>query len=88
MKRYSYPEAAQELGVKETWLRDNIRKLPHKKLGRVVYFLDADLDRIDQMFHHEPLDGPVAPVTPLPTKATGPIAARDLKPLGARRPAS
>jgi hypothetical protein len=87
MKRYSYPEAARELGVKEKWLRDNIRKLPHKKLGRVVYFLDADLERIDQLFHHEPQNSPVAAVTPLSAKPAGPVAARDLKPLGARRSA-
>lgn len=81
MSRYDYDAAARELGVKKGWLQDNIRKLPHSKVGRVVYFTDADLERIDQMFHHEPSNAPVAPVTPLP----GAHHLRDLKPAGAIR---
>lgn len=84
MKRYTYPEAAAELRVEETWLRRNIRTLPHSKKGRTVTFTDADLEQIDRMHHREPANGSVAPVTPLPS--AHPL--RDLRPLGAQRPAS
>jgi hypothetical protein len=50
--RHTYPEAAQILRVEESWLRRHIKKLPHSKKGRVVTFTDADLDRIDGLFHH------------------------------------
>jgi hypothetical protein len=83
-RRLSYPEAAVELRIKESWLRDNIKKLPHKKLGRFVYFTDDDLVRIDQLCHVEPESGPLAGPVPVPAAAGGhPLA--DLKPLPARR---
>lgn len=67
MARYTYPEAAAELRVTERWLRGHIGELPHTKLGRVVWFSDADLDRIGELFHREPTSGPLAaPVRPVP----------------------
>lgn len=85
-RRLSYGEAAQELKVSESWLRGNIKQLPHGKLGRFVYFTDADLDRIDELFHCEPERGPLAAVQPIPASAGAhPLAA--LKPLAARRTA-
>jgi hypothetical protein len=83
VNRYDYAEAAAALRVEERWLRRNISRLPHSKKGRTVTFTDADLEQIDRMHHHEPLDGPVAPITPMP--AAHPL--RDLRPLGARRSA-
>lgn len=53
-RRYTYPEAAAELRVEESWLRRHIKALPHSKKGRVVTFSAEDLDRIDAMHHHEP----------------------------------
>ena len=84
-RRLSYSEAAAELGVLESWLRDHIKELPHGKLGRRVYFTDADLERIDELFHHEPEFGPLAtPVLVPATPAAGhPLA--DLKPIDTRR---
>jgi hypothetical protein len=82
-RRLSYEEAAGELGIKESWLRDNIRKLPRTKVGRKVYFTDADLERIDRLFHVEPESGPLAQQAPTPAAAAGhPLAA--LRPLPAR----
>ncbi|WPP29990.1 helix-turn-helix domain-containing protein [Streptomyces sp. CL7] len=81
-RRLTYPEAAAELGVTETWLRRHIKKLPHSKPGRVVYFTDADLERIDRLFHHEPSTGPLA-TAPAPT-ATGPHPLAGLRPLPPR----
>lgn len=82
-RRLRYPEAAEELGVEESWLRRHIKKLPHTKLGRVVYFTDADLERIDQLHHHEPSTGPMAAASKPSTSATShPLA--DLRPLPRR----
>lgn len=83
-RRLGYAEAAEELGVKESWLRDNVKQLPHKKLGRFVYFTDADLDRIDELAHHEPESGPLArPASVSTIGGAHPLA--DLKPLPSRR---
>ncbi|MEW2260803.1 hypothetical protein [Streptomyces sp. NPDC047869] len=54
-----------------TWLRRHIKRLPHTKLGRVVYFTDDDLRRIDTLFHHEPAPAPAAvtgQLVPLPSR--------------------
>lgn len=80
-RRYTYPEAAEELGIGERWLRRHIKRLPHSKFGSEVRFTDADLDRIDQMQHVEPIAGPLATATVAPAGAH-PLAA--LKPLPAR----
>ncbi|MET8585773.1 helix-turn-helix domain-containing protein [Streptomyces collinus] len=73
LRRLTYAQAAAELHVEESWLRRHIRRLPHTKLGRVVYFTDDDLRRIDSLFHHEP-------ATPAPAASTG-----QLVPLPSRR---
>ncbi|MFH8619198.1 helix-turn-helix domain-containing protein [Streptomyces sp. NPDC017979] len=83
-RRFTYPEAAEELRVEERWLRRNIGQLPHSKKGRVVTFTAADLDRIDQMHHHEPSTGPLA-VASAPMAGAHPLAY--LKPLPSRRTA-
>lgn len=79
-RRYGYAEAAHILGVTVTWLQRHIKRLPHTKLGRVVYFTDADLARIDAMFHHEPTQAAtpraagsnpqVLTLTPLPARGS------------------
>ncbi|WP_406000741.1 DNA-binding protein [Streptomyces sp. NBC_00829] len=80
-RRYTYAEAAAELRVEERWLRRNIGRLPRSKKGRVVTFSDADLERIDAMFHHDPTTGPLAVVT---TPAEGAHPLRHLRPLPPR----
>lgn len=81
MKRYTYPEAAAELRVEESWLRRHIKKLPHSKKGRVVTFSDADLERIDALHHHEPAAGPLAAAS---APATGVHPLAHLRPLPSR----
>ncbi|MFF9215570.1 helix-turn-helix domain-containing protein [Streptomyces viridosporus] len=82
-RRMSYAQAAEELpGVEESWLRRHIKKLPHTKIGRTVYFTDADLERIDQMFHHEPTTGPLATAPKPSTPGAHPLA--NLRPLPRR----
>ena len=81
MTRYLYPEAAKALRVDESWLRRHIKKLPHSKKGRVVTFTDADLERIDALFHHEPTTGALA-LVPAPASGAHPLA--HLRPLPAR----
>ncbi len=79
--RYTYPEAATELRVEESWLRRHIKKLPHSKKGRVVTFSEADLDAIDEQFHQLPRGGPLA-VLPGGSAGAHPLA--HLKPLPGR----
>ncbi|MYR61137.1 DNA-binding protein [Streptomyces sp. SID625] len=81
-RRLTYTEAAATLpGVTETWLRRHIKKLPHTKVGRIVYFTDDDLSRIDALFHHEPTTA----ATSAPGPSPHPLA--HLVPLPARRSA-
>lgn len=84
--RHTFPEAAAVLRCEESWLRRHIKKLPHTKLGRVVTFTDADLKRIDELFHHEPTTGPLA-LAPKPAPAAGPHPMGHLRPLPSRRAA-
>lgn len=81
--RYTYPEAAAELRVEESWLRRHIKKLPHSKFGRVVTFTDADLARIGAQYHHEPTTGLLAAVpVPAPSASAHPLG--HLRPLPSR----
>lgn len=83
--RLHYPEAAAELRVPEGWLRKNIKRLPHKKLGRCVYFTPADIERIDAMAHNEPqgVRPALTAATSAPQTEAHPLAG--LKPLPGRR---
>lgn len=85
-RRLQYPEAAEELGIEESWLRRHIKRLPHSKLGRTVYFTDADLERIDAQFHHEPTTGPVA-TAPASRPGASAHPLRHLQPLPGRKTA-
>ncbi|WP_406298094.1 hypothetical protein OG948_21415 [Embleya sp. NBC_00888] len=75
---YDYAGAAVELNCSESWLRDNIRDLPHSKLGQSVAFTAEHLALILQM--HEVLPH----VSPIPLKAA---AALDIVPRGSSRAA-
>ncbi|MFJ9318291.1 helix-turn-helix domain-containing protein [Streptomyces globisporus] len=75
--RFTYPEAAEELRVEESWLRRHIKKLPHSKKGRVVTFSADDLDRIDAMHHHDP-------AVPRPVAGAASDAVATLRPLPRR----
>ncbi|MFC8521135.1 helix-turn-helix domain-containing protein [Streptomyces sp. NPDC057257] len=83
-RRLTYAQAADELpeGVTESWLRRHIKRLPHTKIGRVVYFTDADLERIDALFHHEPSTGPLAVTATAPSAGAHPLS--HLRPLPGR----
>jgi hypothetical protein len=81
--RHTYPEAAEILRVEESWLRRHIKQLPHTKVGRVVYFTESDLDRIDGLYHHEPTTGPLT-VAPPPQLGAGSHPLSNLRPLPRR----
>lgn len=82
-RRLTYAQAAEELpDVTEAWLRRHIKRLPHTKVGRAVYFTDADLDRIDVLFHHEPTTGPLAATAAAPSAGAHPLG--HLRPLPGR----
>ena len=66
-----YAGAAEVLGLPETWLRRNIRRIPHEKYGKYVRFGEHHLQAIRTM--HE--------VLPVGGSASGPA---DLVPRGAR----
>lgn len=74
---YDYDEAAQALRVEKTWLQRHIKRLPHIKFGRDVFFTDADLDDITELHRHRPKQA----AAPRPVVA-GPVA--ELKPLRRR----
>jgi hypothetical protein len=80
-RRYTYAEAAEKLDVKESWLRQHIRRLPHIKLGRTVWFTDEHLARILQIHTHEPTAPQPVVAAPSPVGAH-PLA--DLKPIPLR----
>ncbi|MDH6134632.1 hypothetical protein P3T37_004036 [Kitasatospora sp. MAA4] len=69
-----YAGAAEVLDLPETWLRRNIRRIPHTKFGKHVRFSDDHLRVIRAM--HE-----VLPARPLPAITAGPAS---LVPRGAR----
>lgn len=83
-RRLNYDAAAGELGVEKTWLQRHIKELPHGKLGRFVYFTDADLERIDQIAHYEPQVGPLARPVLVPQAPAGGHPLSYLKPLAPR----
>ena len=37
-------QAANYLGMSESWIYQNIKKLPHEKRGRSIRFIKSDLD--------------------------------------------
>lgn len=69
MKRHTCAEAAAVLRVEVSWPCQHIKRLPHSNESRVVTFSDADLECIDQIHHHEPTTGPLAPVPSAPAGA-------------------
>lgn len=50
VQNYDYDEAAAKLKCKARFLRDNIARLPHQKLGESVAFCDCELALIQAMF--------------------------------------
>ncbi|MEU6628345.1 hypothetical protein ABZ905_08635 [Streptomyces parvus] len=46
VRNFDYEEAAEKLGCKARFLRDNIRRLPHQRMGEAVVFCDCELDLI------------------------------------------
>jgi hypothetical protein len=66
MTARTYPDAARGLGCAEEFLRRNIRRLPHHKIGRAVAFHDDDMDLLRELFAVRPAPRPVlAEDTPL-----------------------
>ncbi|MGW2932927.1 helix-turn-helix domain-containing protein [Streptomyces sp. NPDC001156] len=66
---YTYPEAAEVLRQpSDWWLRRNISKLPHVKIGRQVLFTDEDIEAILKIcrVRSAPVDAPQAPPVPVP----------------------
>ncbi|WP_432206281.1 helix-turn-helix domain-containing protein [Cellulosimicrobium cellulans] len=47
-------EAARRLGVTVTWLRDHRDDVPHVRVGRLVRYSQAHLDRYVELNTHDP----------------------------------
>lgn len=85
---WDYSGLAELLGVEESWLRNNIRHLPHSKIGGKVRFTESDVARIFDLYHVEPdveQPAPAEPVAPVAV-VTGPHPLADVvKPRRARK---
>lgn len=62
-ERYGFAEAAEILGVKESWLRLHSTRLPAIRIGRRVWFTKEHLAEILAM--HETRPTPPAPAAPV-----------------------
>lgn len=86
---HTYEQAAELLApVEESWLRNNVRKLPHSKIGGVVFFTDDDIARIARdLYHVEPQNEPRTRASSALAAAvpSGPHPLADLKPRRASR---
>ncbi|MFF2573806.1 hypothetical protein [Streptomyces sp. NPDC058084] len=72
---YSLEKAAALLGCRQGYLEDNLRRLPHQKIGREVVFDDDDLNEIKAMHRVRPSASPAA---------SGPRTLATIRPKGAR----
>lgn len=57
MNLLTIPEAAAQLRMSQSWLRHEVaaRSVPHRRIGRRVFFTDADLAAIIRAGEVEPL---------------------------------
>ncbi|QKW07014.1 hypothetical protein HUT18_11965 [Streptomyces sp. NA04227] len=80
VRNYDYNEAAQKLKCNRRFLEDNIKRLPHQKIGQQPSFCECELALIQAMFTVIPpglFDEPVQ-IPPTPELAA-------LRPSGRRR---
>ncbi|MFI9005075.1 hypothetical protein [Streptomyces sp. NPDC053541] len=76
-RNYSLEEAAELLGCAPRFLEDNLRRLPHQKLGKSVAFDDDELMEIKNMHR-------VRPTAVRPSADNGPRTLAQIRPKGAR----
>ncbi|MFD5510780.1 helix-turn-helix domain-containing protein [Streptomyces sp. NPDC127051] len=88
MQNYSVDEAAEILRCRPSYLRDNLSRLPHQKIGASVAFDEDELEMIKEMHRVRPASQPTAS-QPIPTaEQTSPNtlpAYAHIKPAGASR---
>ncbi|WP_433856746.1 hypothetical protein [Streptomyces kronopolitis] len=80
VRNFDYDEAAEKLKCKRRFLEDNIKKLPHQKIGQEPSFCECELALIQRMFTVIPpglFDEPEQ-ITPTPELTA-------LRPSGVRR---
>lgn len=80
---HSFEAAAEHLGCKERWLRDNYRRFPHRKFGTAIAFSDEDLAAIDAQCAVTPTAG--TPSTGETAPAARALALVDVKPVSRAR---
>lgn len=80
LQNYDLKETAQLLRCRESYLEENLRFLPHQKLGKSVAFDEDDIAEIKRMCRVRPVARPTA--TPA---AAGAPSITQIRPKGARR---
>ncbi|WP_069737447.1 helix-turn-helix domain-containing protein [Streptomyces sp. EN27] len=63
---YTVAEAAEYLRCKPHFLEENLKQLPHQRMGRAVSFDESELEAIKDMFRVRP-ERVHASTTPAPT---------------------
>lgn len=77
---FGYDEAANMLGISDSWLKKHKQQLPRRELGDRVLFSLQDLEEIAEM--HAVRPGQQAPAAITPIKTAVPKSLLDLKPRG------
>ncbi|MGW6739687.1 hypothetical protein ACWGDX_02885 [Streptomyces sp. NPDC055025] len=79
-ENYSLDEAAQLLRCFPRYLKDNLDKLPHQKIGAAVVFDASELEAIKEMHRVRPAEQPETAPT-----ATSVLTLAGIKPSQGRR---
>lgn len=53
-QNYSLAEAAEYLRCRPHFLEDNLKQLPHQRMGRAISFDERELEEIKDMFRIRP----------------------------------
>lgn len=86
MSDLSFEAAAEELGCKVRWLKDNYRRFEHQEYGIQVSFTHTQLDKIREACRAVPVEEQQAAETSADT--SGRISITELRPSQRRRRAS
>ncbi|MGW1223398.1 hypothetical protein ACWD6O_31280 [Streptomyces californicus] len=65
-RNYSLAEAAEYLRCRPHFLEENLKQLPHQRMGRAISFDEIDLEAIKDMHRIRPA-APQAAVAPSPS---------------------
>lgn len=81
LQNYSIEEAAQALRCYPRFLEDNLKRLPHQKIGAAVVFDEDELRAIKDMFRVRPTEF----ATPMQASANKSLSLATITPSGRTR---